>query len=449
MKCRWTKARLKYIAWKIDHIKRNQQPGATDGTSLLTQTFAICRENLNDKQFDLAFRALDLIQLAYGQGVARPQEGTRLLSLAVQALKQQQADMASLILYAYRPLLGQNSDQAQASFRQFIFILPLLQKTKHHSLANVIAELIFSYYSSTPNLSESILKSSWPVVRQIGRMALRKNQEPWVRELLCQIFQFLTDYHGKRDDSVIPFLEGLLIELWQDWLYEALQNRSTGNVDLLLAHLESWLEQNWLLEDTFLTLLKNLESTLTLALLQQQAIHCQSILQVCYSAIARKNWLRALKQSGQLSLYLGCLAIEEQQTEELFWILQPFFNLGRKILSREIYWGQGDCIDKFRLQALKCVIDKSLEIADYRLKKDYQLTIAQVVTNWCDEWIQSSLPAQDSAQQFFRFLFIFWQQTRKRQAKGSSKLLSPRWHHWLNAPEEIEQKLIKKLPALY
>lgn len=448
MKCRLTKARLKYIAWKIDHIKKNQQNGAKNGTSLLTQTFTICRENLRDKQYDIAFRALDLIQLAYGQGVARPKEEIMLLSIAVQALKQQQPDMASLALYAYRPLLWQNSAQAQASFHQFIFILPLLQKTRQYSLANVLAELIFTYYSTIPTLSTAILKSSWPIVRQIGLMALRKNQEPWVRELLCQIFQFITDSKAKSNQVVNQFLEELLIELWQDWFYEALQQRSTGNIRLLLAHLESWLEQNWLSEDTFLILLKNLETTLSLALLQQQSIHCKSILQVCCSVIVKKNWLRALKQSGQLTLYLGCLAIEEKRTEELFLLLQPFFNLGRKILSREIYWGQGDCIDEFRLQALKCVLDKALELADYRLKRDYQLTIAAVITDWCDEWIRSSLPAQDSAQQFFRFLFIFWQQTRRQQAKGSSKFLAHKWNHWLKPPEAIEQKLIKKLPAL-
>lgn len=413
---------LNLAAAKLDSYIRSRKTSAHVESSLLYQLHVLVNLSMDDANAARTYKAVDLLKLAYGSSIQRPNEYQRLGSIIVKAMRSKQPDIAAIALGAFRPLLRNLAAQDLAlAIEQLTLIAVFAARLKYNFLLAKVLETVFDVVSRTECMKDqktvsAMLKS----IRIIGTFAFRRQDYQLFQELTTR-FKAWTSTGLKIPGEV----EGLFIT----WLHQLAKSGDVIALEAVTKLGIDFFDNQTLTHDGIGAIITESSKAAGTACLNQHNKVPPLILQFILELAAKSHdmalWRKAVNAVGQVS----SLAISRRNVAEAFNVLLPILDNGRNILTDELTFGEYS--DDYRRKRLFIILRECVLLAELKARQDMTSSTGDIITEIYETWLinPQTTGIKKSIKKYCQCLMLYWQNTRQRQARrgtpGSSRLIEP------------------------
>lgn len=401
--------RIRLLAVRLSRIN-GRSPGKAYAGRLLKELYLCINLAIAKADQPIAYQAVDLLKLAFGEGLVRKNEAMRLMALAVAALRTGQADIAGYVLDAYKPLLRNLKDAEQvAAIEQQTLIAMVAFKARYSFMLAKIADQIFSMLEQPENQAKRRLTSAGlRALKILGLMALRRRDEALFREISGRVGNL-----DLADQAIAEEVAGVLSE----WLHRVIK----ADDHVLFASVLS-LGRRYAKEQAtpkpalalFIAEWQNLAGT---AALNPRSNMAAELIDFLFTVAEKRSdeplWLLVISAAAQTAR----LAVSQHGLEEGFTALYPLLDAGRRLLAAELKFRH--TTDGLRQKALFVIIKECVMLATLIARKELTSSPAEIIARiyacWADYPGVRGNPK--SLKKFCQILLLYWLKTKQRKSR--------------------------------
>ncbi|MDD4601986.1 hypothetical protein SDC9_27474 [bioreactor metagenome] len=417
-----TDNQLNLVTAKLDRYLHARKPSVKAESELLQRLYALINVSMSNANDVYVYRFVDLLKLAYGNGMIRSNEYQRLGSIIIMAIRNKQPDIAAIVIGAFRPLIRNIAIQDLAlAIEQLTLIAVLATRLKYSFLLAKVVEAVFEAAGRKECSHDS--KAMLAVLRStriIGTFALRRHEYELFRELLVRLKKLVTG-----SGNSIPEVEWLFV-MWLHQLAKSGDDAALESVANLA--LELFDSQAISINGAIIIITESSKAAGTASLNQSNKVSpliLQFILELASKSRDPALWRKAVNVIGQVST----LAVSRRGIAEAFDVFLPMLETGRRLLADELKFGV--FTDDYRKNRLFVIIRECILVAELNARQDMTKSTGEVITEIYEQWVRlpQSAAINKSLKRYCQMLLLYWQNTRQRQARrgmpDNKRLLEP------------------------
>ena len=410
-------ARLK----RAIHLKKRDQRVVQQ---LLKKIYVIIQKSTAENNSIVVYQSLDLLKLAFGYGLVRSNESTRLMAVGIAALRSKNYDTASFVLDTFRPLVRQlpASDNCIA-IDQLTLIGVLALKQKQNFLTAKVVECIFFIMEQTDvAVDRKVLASAIKALKVIGVLGLRRRDTALFREITIRLSSWLIANPRTNDitEEIATMLtawlhrivwldEGFLFVIITDFTFSLVEAQvlSAKGVELIV---DEW---------------GSIAASASLNPRSSMAgVLVEFLFKIASVQKTDKQWNKVVDIAGRVAK----LAVSRRGLMDSFMVLHPMLEIGKDLL-----WAQLQCVeavDVSRQQLLYKVIRECLIVLTYAARQDLLGSTGESIISIYEHWRSrpECISNQKTLKKYCQLLLLFWLKNKrksKREMAGVANFIDP------------------------
>lgn len=411
--------RLKYIETRL--AKLPQQPILeTEKRKILKTLFSLIIRQSQNPDHTAVYKAIDLLQLAYGQGVARPDEPVAVTSLISTLLGCNRPDLAAAALDTYRGLLRTfNNGQMAAEQLQTVGVMAM--KAKHSYVADKAVDILFTMYEKPDKIADATaVTATIGTLRVIGKFALKHEDRDFFRELVTRLRNFLA---LQPRPAAPPEALVILLSLW---VHVIVSKQDESSLTLLTDSVREMAEKKLLDEQVISGLLREWQDIAGIASLNP---HSQIAAILIYDMVLLAEKTQEVKLWTEMAAAVSKivrLIIEQYGIPYAFPLLYPLLDECRKMLTAQVRFSLESAVNDFRQQAICIVIKEVIAIAEFASRTRITGTTYDILEEIYHFWRDDKALNYKikSAKKFFQLIVLYWLKKYGRHASKQMPQLS-------------------------
>lgn len=173
----------KYLSWQLNQCIRQNRRNPKKVARLMRSIFFLINLALLRQDEIIAYKMLDLLKLAYGDGVVREDEPMRLMNLCIASLKEKQFATAGYILDAYKPLMRNTSSvNHKVVLEQLIVLGNIARKIGKNYLVIKVVDCIFEGVRKIDITQEENAIATLEALKSMGLIAIKSKDYALLKE---------------------------------------------------------------------------------------------------------------------------------------------------------------------------------------------------------------------------------------------------------------------------
>jgi hypothetical protein len=401
---------------------------AAERYQLLKTLFLLIAQQPEAADEKLAYKAVDLLQLAYGQGLARPDEPVNITALVGSLLSQDRPNLAAAVLDSYRGLLRELGS-AEMAAEQLQTVGALAMKAKHSFVAAKAIDILFTVFEKPERAADAkAVTAALGALRLIGKFALKRAEQDFFRELVVRLRFFLSA-------SPQPAISAAsVVDIFSVWLQVIVSKQDQNALSLLLDCVQDLVDRKLLDQASIKGIFSEWADLAGTASMNP---HSQIAAMVINSLVIMAEKIQDARLWGSLVaavMKFARVVLEQYGTSYTFPLLYPLLDASRKMVGDQVRFPAEAVAGDFRQRALFSVVKEFLAVAEFAARSRITGTTYDVIEDFYHFWRdnQELNYKIKSARKFFQLLILFWQKYMARQA---NKQLPPQ-------PELLEPPLL-------
>jgi len=406
------KIRYDQLVIRVKRLKRGRDVERSE--AVLQQVYHILHAGLAAGDTQTAYKAIDLLKIAFGEGVVRQGESNLITAVCIRSVRNKQPEVAAASIDVFRLILRLlPTKEIPVAMEQLAFIAAVGFKDKQAFLAAKAAEVIFTVLERADLISEpAITEAAVRALRLIGILALRRVDNGLFREINNRLAATILRWPQNER------LRTEIIALSAVWLHRITRENDVAMYDVLLELISRMMESKLISPDELGDLVKEWQNIAGTASLNPHnllaARICQFTLQLVLNQSVLRNWEIAINGAGQVVR----MSVVKHGINIAFANMLALLVTGRSLLFLELKIGSAENPDTFRQQALYYVVRECLALAEFIARQDMASSAGDIIGAFYCLWLQLDPEAgRKSVKRFCQLLLIYWQQT-SRHAKG-------------------------------
>ncbi len=403
---------IKVLTANINQIVRCKQPKKEAVQPLLKKLYTLINKSLVADNSVVAYKALDLLKLAFGYGLMRPDEPARLMGICVGALNNNKLDVVSFILDAFRPLVRELPAEATcAAIDQLTIISVVALRKRQNFLAAKVVECIFYILEQTNVKAQgNIPVAAINALKVIGIFALRRRDAALFREINTRITLWLVGNPRASDVSQE------IVRMLTAWIHRIAGNNETALFVILTEAIVSLVGAKVLAGNFLEEITEEWGNIAASACLNptspMAALIMEFLFAIAHEENSHKLWKTLLGVAGRVAK----LTVSRHGIKGAFMVMYPLLEFGRSLLWAELKFLE--YVDELRHQLLFQVVRECLIIVAYAARQNLLGTTGETIAEMYKCWItQPDITVNHkSIKKYCQLLLLFWLKN-KRQAK--------------------------------
>ncbi|MBP2653669.1 MAG: hypothetical protein H6Q73_1238 [Firmicutes bacterium] len=356
------------------------------------------------------YKAIDLLKIAFSEGVIRNNESPELAGIIIAALRREQPDIAAGALDAFRQLLkNMPSGDIYLACEQLTLIAAISYRENYYFLAAKAAEVVFVVMDRRED--EGVM-SVLSTIKIIGILALRRRDNGLFRELTVRLADAIDEqcwHNGFRIE-----VNGIV----SVWLHRIIKNDDAMMLAVLTEFVRLLLSSDNLTEDDMNEFIREWYNSAGIASLNPNSDLAAKIIAFTLKAILNRCGLQGLDLAVNGAGQVVRLVISREGIKNSFPYVLPLLDTGRELLARELKFGSGEYDDSFRQRALFSLVRELIAIARYATRQGTSTTVSDVITEYYQCWLVYPEPSSVKAiKRFCQLIIVYWLRVRTRQEK--------------------------------
>lgn len=422
----WSRSRS--LEWRFRRIAGQVAGLQVNNTvrtrKVLRRVYALVHAGMAAADQNAAYRAVDLLKEAFGNGAAGADDPRLLSAVVIGGIRTKQLDIAAAALDAFRQMLRKlPADHVPAALEQLGFIAVVAFKERHGFLTAKVTDIFFAFlerrdWGNNPAAAAVAVDR----LKIIGVLALRRKDAAMFREIAVRLLASLPPQQPP------PEFAAALVTLTGVWLHRMVQNDDMAMFALLTDFVDGLRENGVFSQTAIMALVKEWQGLAGSASLNPQSELAPAIsefsLRLAFSFGDQKHWGEAIAAAGQV----GRLSLQRHGIKRGFPMVMPLLECGRTLLTQELRFGSGEDPDSFRQRALYLLVRECMTLAEFTARQDIKLTAGDVIVDFFHEWTSGEQANPKTAKRFCQLLAAYWLRVRARQAKRvtlSAELAEP------------------------
>ncbi|VBB08737.1 Hypothetical protein LUCI_4015 [Lucifera butyrica] len=407
--------RLRRLSTKLSHIlRRKKNCSKTQTKELLKQLFALLQAYMDRQNSAGAYKTVDLLKLAYGEGLMRDTELTRLTALILQALDRKQFDIAGMVMDAYSPLLRTVPlDYVPQVTGHLTLIAAISLKERRNFLASKALDHIYFIWSHGEWCENAgVVHSALRAFRIIGYLILRRRDEPFFRDISNQFVQ----WSGKGCARSMP---SDLLHILVGWMHRIVKIDDMRLFNVMEDMIARLVEQGLFGEAAMSAWLREWQNLAGVACMNPDSsmgsLLTTQILRFGAPAEAGIPWDLAVSNVGQTAR----LAISLHGLKDAFPVFYVLLNRGRILFTDQLKFSSLEHMGRSRQNDLYLITRECLTVIEFVSRSSMTSSAGDVIVELFHYWLAYPPAASHakSIKKFCRFLLVYWSKVRPRQAK--------------------------------
>lgn len=392
---------------------------------LLKTLYLLIAEKPEETTETIAYKAIDLLQLAFGQGLARPDEPIHITALVGTLLKQNRPDLAAAVLDTYRGLMRSLSSAEMASEQlQTVGVMAL--KAKQSFVASKAVHILFALFEKPERAAEAqAVTAALGALRVIGKLAISRSDHDFLRELLARLCGFLA---VKPQPAIVS---SPLVAVFSLWMQIIVSKQDETALSLLMDRIQQLADHQVIGPPVIRGILYEWQDLAGIASLNPHSPVAVSLIHnmVVLAEKTQDSSLWADMVSAVMKIVR--LIIEQYGLQFAFPLLYPLFDSSRQMLADQVRFPIEAAISDFRQRALAVTLREALSIAEFAARARIMGTPYEVIEECYCFWRndQGINYKAKSAKKFFQLIILFWQKQMGRQASkqmpAQAELMEP------------------------
>jgi len=401
---------IKLVTVRLNRVIRCQRQDRHVVQQLLKTIYVIINKGMALNHSIVTYQGLDMLKLAFGYGVIRPDESAKLMAIGITALNKNKPDTVSFIIDAFKSLARQLPPEGIISvINQLTLIGTMALRQKHNFLAAKVVECIFSIIEQADG-DNQIVVAAIKALKVLGVLGLRRRDTALFREINKRLSVWLVANSKMYDLATeIP----LLLTAWL--------HRITWLDDLVLFSVIadsafSLFEADVLPDTSIEVIIDEWVNVAASACLNPKSLMAgriiEFVLKVAHRQQSNKQWRTIIPLIGRVAK----LAVYRHGIILAFMVLFPILELGRKLLGAELR--SIEYLHEFHHELLFRVVRESLIIVTYAARQNILGSTGETIVEIFKYWTSHPeiVGNEKSIKKYCQLLLLFWLKNKK-QAK--------------------------------
>lgn len=402
----WQIKRLTIRLNKIIHSHRRDRQVVRQ---LLKKIYTVINKSMAVNDSIATYQALDVLKLAFGYGLVRPDESARLMAIGVAALNSNKPDIVSFILDAFRPLVRQLPPPAVVgAIDQLTLISVVALKQRQNFLAAKVVECIFFIMEQTNVTGDrTVVAAGIKALQVIGVFGLRRRDTALFREINMRLSLWLVA--NPKTDDITEEIANMLTA----WLHRIVGLGDVSLFTIVADFTFGMMEAEVLCDDGTSIIIEEWGNIAASACLNVQSPMASLIVDFMFKVAnkqsSHKQWIKVIGITGRVAK----LAVSRHGLLPAFMIMHPMLEFGRKLLWAELKFVE--CVDELRQQLLFRVVRECITILAYAAKQDLFGSTGQSIVDLFQYWVgQPNIMANPkSIKKYCQLLLLFWLKNKR------------------------------------
>jgi len=412
--CRNLDWQIKLLTVRLNRLIRCQRRDKQVAKQLLKSIYVTLNKGMTVNKSIVVYQALDLLKLAFGNGLVRPNESDRLMAIGVTALNNNSPDSVSLIIDAFKPLVRQLSPVAIVNMvEQLTLIGTIALKQKQNFLAAKVVECIFFIMEQADVTTDrKILVVSIKALKVIGVLGLRRRDTALFREIDMRLSVWLID--NPRIDDISMEIANTLTA----WLHRVAWLDDEFIFSIIADSTFSLIEAGIVSDAGIELIIEEWGNIAASACLNPNSPIAKLIIEFVFKVAnyqkSNKQWIHVIALAGRVAT----LAVYRHSIIEAFMVVYPIMELGRKLLWEELrYVGY---IDEFRHELLFRVVRECLIILTHAARQNIFGSVGETIIDVFKCWTEhpAIIINPKSVKRYCQFLLLFWLKNKKQTKRN-------------------------------
>ena len=403
---------IKLVTASLNQVIRGKKPERQKVQQILKKIHVMINKSIAQNNSQAVYQSLDLLKLAYGNGLVRPRESTTLTGICIAALHSKNPDTVSFVLDAFRPLVRQlPPEEVVSAVDQLTLIGAMALKQKYNFLAAKVVECVFFVMEQHQMAGKrEIVVAGIKTLKVIGVLGLRRRDLSLFREMNMRLLGWLVTPIAHYD------VTNEIIKMLSAWLYRIVGLNDKALFEDLAELTKHLIDAEDLSIDGIETLIDEWGDVAATACLNPNNPMAGLILEFLFSAVERpglyKQWIKVVAVAGRVAK----LAVHRRGLIGAFRVVHPIVEVGRRFLRAELKFVE--YIDELHQQQLFRVVRECLTILNYAAKQNIMGSTGEIITDLFTRWLTSPECSghHKSIKKYCQLLLLFWLKNKK-QAK--------------------------------
>ncbi|MDF2564708.1 MAG: hypothetical protein K0Q53_1103 [Massilibacillus sp.] len=357
---RFFNLQYKYLSWQLNQCMRQNKRRSKKVARLMRNIFFLTNLAIFRQDEIIAYKMVDLLKLAYGDGILRVDEPMRLMNLCIASMKEKQFATTGYILDAYKPLMrsaiGVNNKEA---LEQLIVLGNITKKIGKSYLVIKVTNCVFDGVRKIDIRQEENAIIALEALKSMGLIAIKSRDYALLKEAKNLIISL--DFCDKNESNQ------KFVLLLTSWVYQIIK---CDDLELFMVFRALCLEsagKEGLNQDIVTGFIEECMNFVGIVAANVRAKCGQELAKLLFELVANRTdnaLLVALNVTGKIAK----MAIELYGVQKGFSLLFPLLEQGRELLNYELKFVNYS--SEFRQRYLFIMIKELILLLDLLAKKE-------------------------------------------------------------------------------
>lgn len=350
----------------------------------------------------LAYKSIDVLKIAFGEGFARQNEAVVLKNSVIAAMRNKSFQIAEYLLDAFKPLDRTNVNRLPI-IEQMCLIGIVAFKERQQFILTKSMDVILECLKK--NATEEEFNAGQAALKTLGVLAIKREDIALFRELVVQLLPILSR-HGSNNET---------IAMLSAWLHGIVRQHNEELLDIMLMLTSTLIPT---CSGSSLKLLLNEWKVQTSAACLNPDINlgvklvCQMMQIVCTQE-SRELWSFISNSIGNIAK----VTLDTHGSNKALEVLYPLLDAGRRLLTSELKLSKSECRDECRQQDLFILTKEILIFIEYWARREASFSVGDLILKINAWWISTGKNSPISVDKYIQLLLLYWYRTQKRKAK--------------------------------
>ena len=357
---RFFNLQYKYLSWQLNQCMRQNRRSPKKVARLMRNIFFLINLAILRQDEIIAYKMVDLLKLAYGDGLLRLDEPMRLMNLCIASMKEKQFATTGYILDAYKPLMRSAIHlNSKEILEQLIVLGNVTKKIGKNYLVIKVATCIFDGVRKIDVGQEINAIIALEALKSIGLIAIKSRDCALINEAKDIIISL--DFCDREESN------RKLVLLLISWIYQIIK---CDNIELFIVFRALCLElaeKQGFNQDI---VKEFIEECMNFVGIVAANVHskCGPELSKLLFEIVANRADDTVRLALNVTTKMAKMAIELYGVQKGFSLLFPVLEQGRKLLNCELKFVNYS--SEFRQRYLFIIIKELILLLDLLAKRE-------------------------------------------------------------------------------
>lgn len=369
----------KYIClrWQFHRSIGRKKIGEKKIARMMRNIYALVDLAIRNANEVVAYKALDLLKLAFGEKMIRPDEAGKIMSLCVVSLKEKQYSITNYILDAYKPLIkNAESFSLGEIVKELNMVVHVAKRLHQEYLLSKVANYIFEGVRSISGESETDAAIAIDAMRAVGLNAAKMKDAALFREVNgCLLnFEFC-------EGSKVNRRMSLLLSVW---MHQIMKQDDKCLLAIFAETCRRFLDRPYFSAEIVSELIRDSDN-LVCAIAANTRLKCTVNFIEFLLDLSSKS-VEDRRTAANIIVRIARLTAELHGIRQGFQTAAPLLEKGRSLLGEELKFTKSD--NAFRRKNLSIIIGELILLSDLIARKDGEMSNMEVMMRINDCWLE-------------------------------------------------------------